>query len=70
MMSAFSLLARRSAVASGLFLCAGAWPASVLAASDCRIAEGLPEAYRELAQTELHATPPVHPPPEYRSAQA
>jgi hypothetical protein len=61
MISAFSLLARRSVVASSVLVCAGAWPASALAASDCRIVDGLPEAYRELAQTELHATPPVHP---------
>jgi hypothetical protein len=57
---AFSLLARRS-VASSLLVCAGAWPASALAASDCRIVDGLPQAYGELAQTELHATPPIHP---------
>lgn len=61
MMSAFPLLARRSAVASSLLIFAAALPASAVAQSDCRVIEGLPEAYGALAQTTLHATPPIHP---------
>jgi hypothetical protein len=52
---------RRSVAASGLLILAGLSPASALAQSDCRVVAGLPEAYARLAQTELHAVPPVHP---------
>jgi hypothetical protein len=47
--------------ASGLLVLAGTSPAPAVAAGDCRLVAGLPEAYAQLAQTELHAAPPVHP---------
>jgi hypothetical protein len=53
--------ARRSVAASGLLVLAGALPGAAVAQSDCRLVAGLPEAYAQLAQTELHAGPPVHP---------
>jgi hypothetical protein len=61
MKAAFPLVARRSAVASSLSLFVAALPASGVAQSDCRVVEGLPQAYGELVRTELHATPPIHP---------
>jgi hypothetical protein len=61
MMSAFSLVMRRSALAFSPLIFASAFSASAVAESDCRVIEGLPAAYAELAQTELHATPPIHP---------
>jgi hypothetical protein len=60
MMSGFSLAVRQSAAAASLLIF-GAVPESAVAQSDCRVVQGLPEAYGELAQTELHATPPIHP---------
>lgn len=61
MMPTFQFMVRRSALASGLLIFAVALPPSAHAQSDCQVVEGLPEAYAELAQTELHATPPIHP---------
>lgn len=61
MTSALPSITRRSAFASTLLVFAGALPSSAVAESDCRVVEGVPEDYAELAQTELHATPPVHP---------
>lgn len=61
MMPTFQFMVRRSALASSLLIFAVALPASAHAQSDCQVVEGLPEAYAELAQTELHATPPIHP---------
>lgn len=61
MRCAFFPAARRSMVASSLLILAGALPASAVAQSDCRVVAGLPEAYGQLAQPELHAAPPVHP---------
>jgi hypothetical protein len=53
--------ARQSLAASGLLILAGTLPAPAVAQSDCRLVAGLPEAYAQLAQTDLHAVPPVHP---------
>jgi hypothetical protein len=52
---------RRSLAASGLLVLAGTLPASAVAQSDCHLVPGLPEAYAQLAQTELHAAPAFHP---------
>lgn len=61
MMCASFSVARRSVAASSLLIVAGALPASAVAQSECRFVAGLPEAYGQLAQTELHAAPPIHP---------
>jgi hypothetical protein len=60
-MSALPSIVRRSALVSTMLGIAGAFAPPALAQNDCRFVAGLPEAYAELAQTELHATPPVHP---------
>lgn len=61
MMSALSLATSRSALVFSPLIFAGAISASAVAESDCRVVEGLPAAYAELAQSDLHATPPFHP---------
>ena len=61
MRCAFFPGAPRFVAASGLLILAGTLPGAAVAQSDCRVVAGLPEAYAQLAQTELHAVPPVHP---------
>lgn len=56
-----SLIVRGSAFASTILGFAGVVSSLALAQSDCHFTAGLPDAYAELTQTELHATPPVHP---------